>query len=272
MKKKTNIILPAMLSFILLVGCSSANTEVFEKESQNTSAEKNISKTELTEMVNSTETNQEQRSETKEAPEKSSVSSKKDTQMTESKLNQTSNSKGAANQTNSATSAATVKTSQATTTATAATTKTVNTTTTATSRTANTTTTTTQSTTTAAPQPETIKVSLSVDCINAFNAGNEIAQAISNNGYIYGPTVFEMEENATVLDLLYASGLTVSTTQGALGTYIVAIQSLAEFAVDGQGGWVCFVNGVMPNMATNKYILQPGDIVEFRYTVKSGDV
>ncbi len=120
--------------------------------------------------------------------------------------------------------------------------------------------------------PTTIKVSLSVDCINAYNAGNEIAAKISNNGYILGPTAYEVNQNTTAMDLLLSSGLTVSTNSGPFGTYIVSIQSLAEYAVDGQGGWLYLVNGQMPNVAASSYILQPGDIIEFRYTVKNGDV
>ncbi|HZJ69236.1 MAG TPA: DUF4430 domain-containing protein [Candidatus Eisenbacteria bacterium] len=119
---------------------------------------------------------------------------------------------------------------------------------------------------------EMIEVSLSVDCINAYNADNETAKIISDQGIILEEEVFLLAENSTVKDLLFTSGLTIKSIKGTLGTYISSIESLSEFAVDGKGGWVYFVNGEMPNYSIDKYILETGDYVEIRYTIKRGDV
>ncbi|MGB4609689.1 MAG: DUF4430 domain-containing protein [Saccharofermentanales bacterium] len=120
--------------------------------------------------------------------------------------------------------------------------------------------------------PDTIRVQISVECINAYQAGNEIAQAISSDGWILGGTIYEMPKNSTVYDLLMATGLVVGSTSTNLGIYVYSIQSLAEFAVDGNGGWIYTVNGTMPLVGVDSYILQPGDIVQFSYTVNLGDL
>ncbi|NLM19811.1 MAG: DUF4430 domain-containing protein [Clostridiaceae bacterium] len=132
------------------------------------------------------------------------------------------------------------------------------------------TTTTTLATTEAVP--DTVRVQISVDCINAYNAGNEIAQAISSDGWILGATVYEMPKNSTVYDLLMATGLVIGSTTSSLGVYVYSIQSLAEFALGGSSGWIYTVNGSMPSVGVDSYILQPGDFVHFSYTVELGDI
>ncbi|HHT25320.1 MAG TPA: DUF4430 domain-containing protein [Clostridiaceae bacterium] len=120
--------------------------------------------------------------------------------------------------------------------------------------------------------PDTIRVQISVDCINAYKAGNEIAQAISSEGWILGATVYEMPKNSTAYDLLMATGLVIGSTSTNLGVYVYSIQSLAEFALGGSSGWIYTVNGSMPSVGVDSYILQPGDIVRFSYTIELGDI
>lgn len=129
--------------------------------------------------------------------------------------------------------------------------------------------TTTQTPTTSPPttQPETIRVSLSVECINAYNAGNEVAIAVSNNGWILGDTAYTLQNGATVYDLIINSGLAVGARSTSYGQYIYSIQSLAEKAVNGQGGWLYFVNGSSPGYGVDSYVLSPGDSVQFSYTL-----
>ncbi|HHU53487.1 MAG TPA: DUF4430 domain-containing protein [Clostridiaceae bacterium] len=119
--------------------------------------------------------------------------------------------------------------------------------------------------------PDTIRVQISVDCVNAYNAGNEIAQAISSDGWILGATIYEMPKNSTVYDLIMATDLVIGARTTNFGVYIYSIQSLAEFAVGGNGGWLYSVNGSQPSVGVDSYILQPGDIVHFSYTVDLGD-
>ncbi len=135
--------------------------------------------------------------------------------------------------------------------------------------TAVTTTATTQAPTTSPPttQPETIRVSLSVECINAYNAGNEVAIAVSNGGWILGDTAYTLQNGATVYDLIINSGLAVGARSTGYGQYIYSIQSLAEKAVNGQGGWLYFVNGSSPGYGVDSYVLSPGDSVQFSYTL-----
>lgn len=121
-------------------------------------------------------------------------------------------------------------------------------------------------------QEEMIKVTLSVDCINAYEAGDETAQMISDQGWIIEDLVVSIPQNATVNDLIFTTDLTINTLEGAFGTYISSIESLQENAVNGKGGWVYLVNGSMPAFAINLCYLKDGDKVELRYTIESGDV
>lgn len=125
------------------------------------------------------------------------------------------------------------------------------------------TTVTTTSPPTTAPTVATIRVTLSVDCSAAVNAGNETAQLISNNGTILGTTLYTLDQGSTVYDLIMSSGLTIGARDG----YIYSIQSLGEFDVNGKGGWYYFVNGVKPSYGVMQYTLQAGDQVTFQYTL-----
>lgn len=266
MMKRYRIFLLIAVISILLTSCRSLQANEFEKQSGSGEVTQTVTeKTEMIETESETENHTSMNEDELDTEEKSSVIS--DSEEADGKKDSTVETSKNQKEVNSATKSTTA-TAQAnqTTTKKAETQATTEKKTTA----AQTTTQTTTVQTTTVPM--TIKVSLSVDCINAYNAGNEIAVKISNNGYILGATAFEVDQNTTALDLLLNSGLTVSTNSGPFGTYVVSIQSLAEYAVDGQGGWLYLVNGQMPNVAASAYVLQPGDIIEFRYTVKNGDV
>ncbi|GAA6395586.1 DUF4430 domain-containing protein [Solibaculum mannosilyticum] len=116
--------------------------------------------------------------------------------------------------------------------------------------------------------PETITITLSVECRAAREKGNRIAQKISDeNGYIRTPVTMQLEKDATAYDALEQTGLVIVSEEGMFGQYVKSIQSLKEGAFGGQDGWKYEVNGVYPGISCSKYTLSDGDIVVWRYSL-----
>ena len=119
--------------------------------------------------------------------------------------------------------------------------------------------------------PDTITVTLNVDCKTAVAQGNDIAQAISQNGYILSGKQITLDTGSTVYDALKKSGLIIGANSSATGTYIYSIQSLAEKACGSKSGWIYYVNGTYINKSCSKYKLNDGDTISWRYTCDNGN-
>ncbi len=119
-----------------------------------------------------------------------------------------------------------------------------------------------------APALQTVTVSLSVSCYDAVAAGNATAIAVSDNGAMLYATI-KLDAGATVYDALLASGATVGSSSGFLGTYVSSINGLVEKEAGGSSGWKYFVNGVAPSMSCDKYVLSDGDSVEWRFVLQA---
>ena len=52
--------------------------------------------------------------------------------------------------------------------------------------------------------------------------------------------------------------------------YIEGIHNLYEFDCGSLSGWMYRVNGWYPNYGCSRYQLEPGDVVEWRYTCDLG--
>jgi len=52
--------------------------------------------------------------------------------------------------------------------------------------------------------------------------------------------------------------------------YVEAINNLYEFDAGPLSGWMYRVNGWFPNFGSSRYILSPGDVIEWIYTVDLG--
>lgn len=118
--------------------------------------------------------------------------------------------------------------------------------------------------------PNVITVTLSVDCLTAFNQGDEIAQVVSENGYILSQATLEIKTGSSVYDLLKESGLVIAASSSPMGVYVSSIQSLAEKACGNKSGWQYQVNGEHVSFSCDKCILQDGDTVAWRYTCNGG--
>lgn len=76
---------------------------------------------------------------------------------------------------------------------------------------------------------------------------------------------FTFNEGATVYDALCALGLSVNAHGSSYGTYVSAIDGLAEKQHGGTSGWMYSVNGTTPMTACSNYVLSNGDNVVWYY-------
>lgn len=98
---------------------------------------------------------------------------------------------------------------------------------------------------------ELISVSVTVDGSAAGAGSSSVTVSLS--------------PGATVYDALLASGAGVSARATAYGTYVAAINGLAERDHGDMSGWVYAVNGTEPNVACSSFSLSDGDAVVWRY-------
>ena len=102
-------------------------------------------------------------------------------------------------------------------------------------------------------------------------------ELVPADGFILRPTAVPAEPGDTLFDLLQretrqrrihmASRFT--PLQG--GAYVEAIHNLYEFDAGPLSGWVFFVNGVRPNTGSSQQMLQPGDILEWVFSLELGE-
>lgn len=118
--------------------------------------------------------------------------------------------------------------------------------------------------------PNTITVYLSVDCITAYNSGNDIAKAVSQDGTIIAKTAYTVDKNTNVFELLKSTNLVVGSSSSSMGEYVYSIQSLSEKDCGSKSGWMYSVNGSYPGKSCDKYELSDGDTVCWRYTCNLG--
>lgn len=107
------------------------------------------------------------------------------------------------------------------------------------------------------PQPATITVTVSIDG--------------SAGGGASSSTTVTLSAGATVYDALLATGAGVNASGTAYGTYVSAINGLAEKEHGGQSGWKYSVNGVVPNKACSAYTLSGGESVRWYYVLSAND-
>jgi len=96
------------------------------------------------------------------------------------------------------------------------------------------------------------------------------------NGVIFPATEVTVTEGENVFDVLQREmrrgGIHMVSrfTPMYNSVYIVAIHNLYEFDVGPLSGWMYRVNGSFPGFGASQYILRPGDVIEWLYTVDLG--
>lgn len=109
-----------------------------------------------------------------------------------------------------------------------------------------------------AEQKNTIQVKISISCKEAAKEG------YTGPTTLLPTTTLTLEKGATVYDALKATGVAFS---GA-GGYVAGISGVYEFDWGSTSGWLYYVNGIKPNVASTKYVCKDGDVIQWRYTTK----
>ncbi|MNB88266.1 hypothetical protein D3C75_352750 [compost metagenome] len=94
------------------------------------------------------------------------------------------------------------------------------------------------------------------------------------HGVILAPAAFEIKQGESVLDLLKRITRQQKIQmefQGAKGfAYVEGIDNLYELDYGAESGWMYRVNGEFPDKSAGSYTVQPGDTIEWLYTLDLG--
>lgn len=112
------------------------------------------------------------------------------------------------------------------------------------------------------PENNALTVEVTIDSANAAAANSKYPDSL-------GTYIVEIEEGATVYDVLVATGVDF-TTKGS--NYIDSIGGIAEKACSPTSGWMYSVDGVFPSRSAMDYVLQGGETIRWAYTVSMGDL
>ena len=100
------------------------------------------------------------------------------------------------------------------------------------------------------------------------------AAHIPADGVILAETAMPIVAGDTVYTVLTDAARTHGIHMEASGAqglmYVHGIGNIYEFDFDDLSGWVYLVNGESASIGCAQYVLQPGDRVEFRYTLELG--
>lgn len=100
--------------------------------------------------------------------------------------------------------------------------------------------------------------------------GNKISVSITVDGSAGGAgsasATITLPKGSTPYDALVATGMSVNARPTSFGTYVAAINGLAEKEHGATSGWLYSVNGVEPNKACDAVTLSDGDTVNWHYS------
>lgn len=125
-------------------------------------------------------------------------------------------------------------------------------------------------------------VSLSINC-NTINSNLKdlkegLRDYVPSDGIILSKDKIEFTEGETVYDILNRitrnNRIKITSIYNSLynSQYIVSINNISEKSCGESSGWKYKVNGNEPNYGISEYKVSNGDIIEFLYTCKYGDV
>jgi len=123
-----------------------------------------------------------------------------------------------------------------------------------------------------------VALTVRVDSIlaNMHLLNREMHELIPDDAVIFPLSTVIAYEGESVFDVLQremrGAGIHMSArfTPAFNSAYIEAINNLYEFEVGPMSGWVYRVNGEIPDTSASLYILNPGDVIEWLYTLDLG--
>jgi len=101
-------------------------------------------------------------------------------------------------------------------------------------------------------------------------------ELIPDDGWIFPPTEIALYEGDSVFDALqremrrHRIHMVSRQTPFVNAAYIEAINNLFEFDAGPLSGWTYSVNGYFPGFSASAYILAPGDVVKWLFTLDLG--
>ena len=124
----------------------------------------------------------------------------------------------------------------------------------------------------------TVTLSVRVDTIlpNMHILNSEKHELIPSDGVIFATRQVTAYEGESVFNVLQREmrrhGIHMASRFMPVfnSAYVEAINNIYEFDVGPLSGWMYRVNGDFPNFGSSRYILRPGDVIEWLYTVDLG--
>ena len=122
----------------------------------------------------------------------------------------------------------------------------------------------------------TISISVATLLNNMDLLDTPLHPLVPSNGWIMAPRTVNFSEGENVFDVLQrevrSSGIHMvfRNVPGFNSVYIESIGNLGEFDAGSLSGWVYKVNGWGPNFGASQYVLSPGDVIEWHFTVDLG--
>ncbi len=120
-----------------------------------------------------------------------------------------------------------------------------------------------------------ISCSTILDNIEDLDPPDKI-ELVPDDGWILKPTKVEFKDGESVFDVLQRVckdnniHMEFSFTPIYNSAYIEGINNLYEFDCGSNSGWMYSVNDWYPNYGCSRYVLQDGDVVEWKYTCDLG--
>ena len=121
---------------------------------------------------------------------------------------------------------------------------------------------------------------LSISCATILNnmdkLDEEKIELVPSDGWLLKPVKVKFQEGESVFDVLVREckerkiHLSYRFTPIYNSDYIEGIGNLYEFDCGGQSGWNYSVNGWFPNYGSSRYVIQNGDVIEWKYTCNLG--
>ena len=122
----------------------------------------------------------------------------------------------------------------------------------------------------------TLSISCATILDNMDKLDEEKIELVPSDGWLLKPVKVKFQEGESVFDVLVREckerkiHLSYRFTPIYNSDYIEGIGNLYEFDCGGQSGWNYSVNGWFPNYGSSRYVIQDGDIIEWKYTCNLG--
>ena len=127
---------------------------------------------------------------------------------------------------------------------------------------------------------KTYTCTFSIECSTILNNLDDLnpdkMDAVPSNGIILSKRTVKFSEGESVFDVLQRLcrenniHMESSWTPIYNSAYVEGIHNLYEFDCGELSGWMYRVNGWYPNYGCSRYVLAPGEVVEWRYTCDLG--